>query len=222
VRRGEVVGLLVPTAPARPRPLHDRRAAAAQHRRVCSRATTSRRAHVRRAAPRPRYLAQEASIFPAPERARQRHGGAGDHEAARAERDARLGALLEELNLTHLADRLATRLSGGERRASRSRARWRASRRTCCSTSRSSAIIRSRVGDPGHHRPPARPRSGRAHHRSQRARDVAITIALHSTKVGSCLGHGEQLGERTGSAQDLPGRAVHPLTDGDEWKSSIR
>jgi len=35
---------------------------------------------------------------------------------SKADRKERLGELLEELNLTHLADRAATKLSGGERR----------------------------------------------------------------------------------------------------------
>ena len=62
------------------------------------------------------YLAQESSIF--------RRLTVSDNVMAvletmplsRAERKARLAQLLEELNLTHLADRMATKLSGGERR----------------------------------------------------------------------------------------------------------
>jgi len=62
------------------------------------------------------YLAQESSIF--------RRLTVSDNLMAvletmpltRAERNARLKLLLEELNLTHLANRMATKLSGGERR----------------------------------------------------------------------------------------------------------
>ncbi len=62
------------------------------------------------------YLSQEPSIF--------RRLSVRDNVMAvletmpltRAEREERLRALLEELNLTHLADRTATKLSGGERR----------------------------------------------------------------------------------------------------------
>ena len=62
------------------------------------------------------YLAQEPSVF--------RRLSVRDNVMAvletmpltRAERAKRLEGLLEELNLTHLAGRLATKLSGGERR----------------------------------------------------------------------------------------------------------
>ena len=62
------------------------------------------------------YLAQEPSIF--------RKLSVRDNVLAvletmkltHAERKARLEKLLDDLNLTHLADRLATKLSGGERR----------------------------------------------------------------------------------------------------------
>ena len=62
------------------------------------------------------YLAQEPSIF--------RKLSVKDNVLAvletmkltPAERKARLEKLLDDLNLTHLADRLATKLSGGERR----------------------------------------------------------------------------------------------------------
>jgi len=62
------------------------------------------------------YLAQEPSIF--------RRLSVRDNVLAvletmkltRAERNTRLEKLLDDLNLTHLADRLATKLSGGERR----------------------------------------------------------------------------------------------------------
>jgi lipopolysaccharide export system ATP-binding protein len=62
------------------------------------------------------YLSQESSIF--------RRLSVSDNVMAvletmplsRAERDVRLKSLLEELNLTHLANRMATKLSGGERR----------------------------------------------------------------------------------------------------------
>jgi lipopolysaccharide export system ATP-binding protein len=62
------------------------------------------------------YLAQEPSIF--------RRLSVRDNllavletmEMTRAAREARLRELLEDLNLTHLADRQAHKLSGGERR----------------------------------------------------------------------------------------------------------
>ena len=62
------------------------------------------------------YLAQEPSIF--------RRLSVRDNlmavletmEMTRAEREARLKQLMEDLNLTHLADRQAHKLSGGERR----------------------------------------------------------------------------------------------------------
>ncbi len=62
------------------------------------------------------YLAQEPSVF--------RRLSVRDNVLAvletmpltRAERRKRLEGLLEELNLTHLADRMANKLSGGERR----------------------------------------------------------------------------------------------------------
>jgi lipopolysaccharide export system ATP-binding protein len=62
------------------------------------------------------YLAQEASIF--------RRLSVRDNVLAvletmplsNAEREERLKQLLDDLNLTHLADRLASKLSGGERR----------------------------------------------------------------------------------------------------------
>ena len=62
------------------------------------------------------YLAQEPSIF---RRLSVRDNVMAILETmpmATAEREARLAKLLEDLNLTHLADRQATKLSGGERR----------------------------------------------------------------------------------------------------------
>ena len=62
------------------------------------------------------YLAQESSIF---RRLTVRDNVMAVLETmplAKAEREARLKQLLEELNLTHLAGRMATKLSGGERR----------------------------------------------------------------------------------------------------------
>jgi lipopolysaccharide export system ATP-binding protein len=62
------------------------------------------------------YLAQESSIF---RRLTVRENVLAVLETmalTSAERMARLDRLLDELNLTHLADRLATKLSGGERR----------------------------------------------------------------------------------------------------------
>ena len=62
------------------------------------------------------YLAQEPSIF---RRLTVRENILAVLETMRftkAERQQRLGELLEELNLTHLADRHAHKLSGGERR----------------------------------------------------------------------------------------------------------
>ena len=62
------------------------------------------------------YLSQESSIF---RRLTVRENVLAVLETmplTRAERAERLGGLLAELNLTHLADRAATKLSGGERR----------------------------------------------------------------------------------------------------------
>ncbi len=62
------------------------------------------------------YLSQEPSIF---RRLTVRENVMAVLETmklSKAERKERLGELLEELNLTHLADRAATKLSGGERR----------------------------------------------------------------------------------------------------------
>jgi lipopolysaccharide export system ATP-binding protein len=62
------------------------------------------------------YLAQEPSIF---RRLTVRENILAVLETLnlpRGERETRLGQLLEELNLTHLADRQAHKLSGGERR----------------------------------------------------------------------------------------------------------
>ena len=62
------------------------------------------------------YLSQEPSIF---RRLTVRENVMAVLETmplSRADREQRLGELLEELNLTHLADRASTKLSGGERR----------------------------------------------------------------------------------------------------------
>ncbi len=62
------------------------------------------------------YLAQEPSIF---RRLTVRENVLAVLETmplARDERERRLGQLLDDLNLTHLADRQASKLSGGERR----------------------------------------------------------------------------------------------------------
>jgi lipopolysaccharide export system ATP-binding protein len=62
------------------------------------------------------YLSQEPSIF---RRLTVRENVLAVLETmtlSRAERDARLGRLLDDLNLAHLADRQASKLSGGERR----------------------------------------------------------------------------------------------------------
>ncbi len=62
------------------------------------------------------YLAQEPSIF---RRLTVRQNILAVLETlplTRPQREERLGRLLEDLNLTHLADRMATKLSGGERR----------------------------------------------------------------------------------------------------------
>jgi len=62
------------------------------------------------------YLAQEPSIF---RRLTVRENILAVLETlplTRAERESRLEKLLQDLNLTHLADRMASKLSGGERR----------------------------------------------------------------------------------------------------------
>jgi lipopolysaccharide export system ATP-binding protein len=62
------------------------------------------------------YLAQEPSIFRRLTVRENLQAVLETMHLGRSERDQRLGELLEELNLTHLADRHAHKLSGGERR----------------------------------------------------------------------------------------------------------
>jgi ABC-type lipopolysaccharide export system ATPase subunit len=89
------------------------------------------------------YLAQEPSIF---RKLTVRENVMAVLETmplTTAQRESRLDELLADLNLTHLAGRHATSSRAGSAAASRSRARCRASRRSCCSTSRSWASTRS-------------------------------------------------------------------------------
>ncbi|MBI5710633.1 MAG: LPS export ABC transporter ATP-binding protein [Candidatus Eisenbacteria bacterium] len=118
VRRGEVVGLLGPNGAGKTtsfymivgllRPNHGRI--------VLEGRDITNEPVYRRARMGLGYLAQEPSIF---RRLTVRENVMAVLETmpmTRAEREARLHQLLEDLNLTHLATRMATRLSGGERR----------------------------------------------------------------------------------------------------------
>jgi lipopolysaccharide export system ATP-binding protein len=62
------------------------------------------------------YLAQEPSIFRRLTVRENIEAVLETMQLGRSERQARLAELLDELNLTHLADRHAHKLSGGERR----------------------------------------------------------------------------------------------------------
>ena len=62
------------------------------------------------------YLAQEPSIFRKLSVRNNVMAVLETMKLSRKAREARLEKLLDDLNLTHLADRLATKLSGGERR----------------------------------------------------------------------------------------------------------
>jgi lipopolysaccharide export system ATP-binding protein len=81
------------------------------------------------------YLAQEPSIFRRLT-VRRTCSRSRNHDDEEEGRDERLGMLLEELNLTHLAI-AGHKLSGGERRRVEITRALARSRRTCCSTSRS-------------------------------------------------------------------------------------
>ena len=118
VRRGEVVGLLGPNGAGKTtsfymivgllRP--------AEGRILLDGADITQEPVYRRARMGLGYLAQEPSIF--------RRLSVRDNVMAvletmslnRSEREERLKQLLDDLNLTHLSDRLASKLSGGERR----------------------------------------------------------------------------------------------------------
>jgi lipopolysaccharide export system ATP-binding protein len=118
VRRGEVVGLLGPNGAGKTtsfymivgllRPTHGRI--------MLNGDDITSEPMYRRARRGLGYLSQEPSIF---RRLTVRENVMAVLETmplSRAEREQRLGELLDELNLTHLADRAATKLSGGERR----------------------------------------------------------------------------------------------------------
>ena len=62
------------------------------------------------------YLAQEASVFRRLSVRQNVMAVLETMKLTRAEREERLKGLLEDLNLTHLSDRQASKLSGGERR----------------------------------------------------------------------------------------------------------
>jgi lipopolysaccharide export system ATP-binding protein len=118
VRRGEVVGLLGPNGAGKTTSFHmivgllqPNEGRILLEGREITREPVYRRARMGLG-----YLAQEPSIF--------RRLSVRDNVMAvletmklsREERDARCARLLEDLNLTHLAKRQASRLSGGERR----------------------------------------------------------------------------------------------------------
>ena len=118
VRRGEVVGLLGPNGAGKTtsfymivgllRP--------SQGRIMLDGVDITTEPMYRRARRGLGYLSQEPSIF---RRLTVRENVLAVLETmplTRPEREERLVGLLEELNLTHLADRTATKLSGGERR----------------------------------------------------------------------------------------------------------
>ena len=118
VRRGEVVGLLGPNGAGKTtsfymivgllRP--------SQGRILLDGADITGMPMYRRARMGLGYLAQEPSIF---RRLTVKENVMAVLETMRltkSERESRLAELLRELNLTHLADRTATKLSGGERR----------------------------------------------------------------------------------------------------------
>lgn len=89
-----------------------------------------------------------------------------------AGREKELTSLLEELQITHVADQLGASLSGGERRRCEiarvgRQAAHDAARRTLCR--RGSDFGRR---DPAHHHPPQGTRHRRVDHRSQRARNL--------------------------------------------------
>jgi lipopolysaccharide export system ATP-binding protein len=118
VRRGEVVGLLGPNGAGKTTSfymivglLHPSRGRILLEGRDITNEPVYKRARLGLG-----YLAQESSIF--------RRLNVRDNIMAvletmpltHAERETRLARLLDELNLTHLAGRMASKLSGGERR----------------------------------------------------------------------------------------------------------
>jgi lipopolysaccharide export system ATP-binding protein len=118
VRRGEVVGLLGPNGAGKSTTFHMLVGLLRPNDgviRLDGKAITSEPVY-RRARLGLGYLSQEPSIF---RRLTVRENVLAVLETMKltpAEREERLGALLEDLNLTHLADRHAHKLSGGERR----------------------------------------------------------------------------------------------------------
>ncbi len=118
VRRGEVVGLLGPNGAGKTttfymivgllRPGHG---AILLDGRDITREPVYRRARMGLG-----YLAQEPSIFRKLTVRQNVIAVLETMDLTSAERERRLGQLLHDLNLTHLSDRLALKLSGGERR----------------------------------------------------------------------------------------------------------
>lgn len=118
VRRGEVVGLLGPNGAGKTTSFHMivGLLKPSQGRIVLEGEDITNEPVFRRARMGLGYLAQEPSIF---RRLTVRENVMSVLETMklpRDERERRCAELLEELNLTHLADRQASKLSGGERR----------------------------------------------------------------------------------------------------------
>jgi lipopolysaccharide export system ATP-binding protein len=118
VRRGEVVGLLGPNGAGKTTSFHMivGLLKPSEGRILLEGEDITDRPVYRRARMGLGYLAQEPSIF---RRLTVRENVMAVLETlplTKAERAARCAQLLEDLNLTHLADRQASKLSGGERR----------------------------------------------------------------------------------------------------------
>ena len=118
VRRGEVVGLLGPNGAGKTTSFHMivGLLRPTQGRILMDGADITEEPVYRRARKGLGYLAQEPSVF---RRLTVRENVMAVLETmklTRAQREERLGQLLEDLNLGHLAQRQATKLSGGERR----------------------------------------------------------------------------------------------------------
>lgn len=88
------------------------------------------------------YLTQEASIFRKLTVEENIMAILETTKLSKAEQKDKFEELLEEFHIGHVRERKGTELSGGERRRVESRAAWRSSRSSSCSTSRSPASTR--------------------------------------------------------------------------------